>query len=85
MPEIYTTMSVIILAIVAISAIYISYAGYNTKSKGTKRLSKLTAFAFLLIILGIIFGDNRLLGYSFMGTGVILAVIDAIKKIKNKK
>jgi hypothetical protein len=41
-------------------------------------------FAFLLIISGIVFGDNRLIGYSLLGAGVLLAIIDIIMNRKDK-
>jgi len=34
------------------------------------------------VVLGIIFGDERLIGYSFIGVGVLLSVIDAIRNRK---
>jgi hypothetical protein len=48
-------------------------------SKARKQPSKLTMFGMSLIVLGIVFGDDRLIGYSFIGAGVLLSVIDAIK------
>jgi hypothetical protein len=35
-----------------------------------------------LVILGIIFGEERLIGYSFIGAGVLLSIINAIKSRK---
>ena len=32
-----------------------------------------------LVVLGIIFGEDRLIGYSFIGVGVMLSVISMIK------
>ena len=32
-----------------------------------------------LVVLGIIFGDDPLIGYSFIGVGVLLSIISAIK------
>jgi threonine/homoserine/homoserine lactone efflux protein len=32
-----------------------------------------------LVVLGIIFGDDPLMGYSFIGVGVLLSIISAIK------
>jgi len=32
-----------------------------------------------LVILGIVFGENRLIGYSFIGAGVLLSIISMIK------
>ncbi len=32
-----------------------------------------------LVVLGIVFGTDRLIGYSFIGAGVLLSIISAIK------
>jgi len=32
-----------------------------------------------LVVLGIIFGEDRLIGYSFIGVGILLSVISVIK------
>jgi len=31
------------------------------------------------VVLGIIFGDSRVIGYSLIGVGVLLSVIEAIR------
>jgi hypothetical protein len=36
------------------------------------------------VVLGIIFGDERLIGYSFMGVGILLSVVDAIRNRKQQ-
>jgi len=33
----------------------------------------------MLVILGIVFGEDRLIGYSFIGVGVLLSIISIIK------
>ncbi|MBZ9578710.1 hypothetical protein KJA14_02565 [Patescibacteria group bacterium] len=73
--QIYILISIIVLAIIAIVVIL-------RRKKEQKPLSKLAALAFSLVIAGIVFGDDRLIGYSLMGAGVILAVIDIVKKSK---
>lgn len=73
--QIYILISIIVLAIIAIVVIL-------RRKKEQKPLSKLAVLAFLFVIAGIIFGDDRLIGYSLIGTGVILAIIDIIKKSK---
>lgn len=67
------------LAIIAVVAIFVG------KKKQKKPLSPLAAFAFAFVLAGIIFVDDRLAGYTLMGIGVILAIIDIIKKEKSKK
>lgn len=41
-----------------------------------------TPLAATLIVLGIVFGSDRLVGYSFIGAGVLLSIISVIKSRK---
>jgi len=68
--QVYIIISILILAIIAILMVFV------IKNKPGARLSKLTALAFAFIIAGIIFGEDRLVGYSLIGIGVILALVD---------
>ena len=72
--QIYIAISIVVLALIAILVFFIG------KNKKEKKLSKLASLSFAFIIAGIVFGEDRLLGYSLMGFGVILAIIDIIKK-----
>ena len=38
-----------------------------------------------LVVLGIVFGTDRLIGYSFIGAGVLLSIISAIKSRKREQ
>jgi len=42
------------------------------------QISTLTMLGLTVIVLGIIFGDNRWVGYPLIGAGVLLAIIDAV-------
>lgn len=71
----------ILIAILALALIMVII--YRLKRQNPeKRLSKLAALSFGFIIAGMVFGENRLAGYSLMGAGVFLALVDMIKKIK---
>ncbi len=72
--QIYIAISIVVLALIVILVFIV-----NRKRK-EKRLSKLAGLSFAFIIAGIVFGDDRLVGYSLMGFGVILAIIDIIEK-----
>jgi len=74
--QIYILIAIIALLIIAILVFFIK------KSKKQKSLTPLAGLAFGFIILGIIFGDSRLVGYSLIGIGVLLAIIDAMIKRK---
>lgn len=77
-PEIYIAVSVVVLAVIAILVIF------TMKKKKQKQPSKLAMLGMSLVVLGIIFGDDRLIGYSFIGAGVLLSVIDIIRNLKSK-
>jgi O-antigen ligase len=47
------------------------------KRRKIHRISTLTILGMNMVVLGIIFGDSRWISYSLIGTGVLLAVIDA--------
>jgi hypothetical protein len=55
-----------------------------SRRKGNQLLnpSNLLILGMSLVVLGIIFGDERVIGYSFIGVGVLLSVIDAIRNRK---
>jgi hypothetical protein len=40
--------------------------------------------AFFLVLGGILFGENRLIGYGLIGAGVLVACIDIIIRYKNR-
>ena len=48
----------------------------------SQRISNLTMLGMTMVVLGIIFGDSRLVGYSLIGVGVLLSLID-VKCIKS--
>jgi len=76
--QIYILISVVVLLIIAILVIFLK------KNKKQKQLTPLTGLAFGFILAGIVFGDNRWVGYGLMGTGVLLAIIDMIIKLRKK-
>ncbi len=75
--QIYIAISIVVLAIIALLVVFLG------KSKKENRLTPLAGLAFGFVLAGIIFGDNRLIGYSLLAIGVIIAVIDILKRAKN--
>jgi chromate transport protein ChrA len=74
----YIAISIIALLIIAALVFFVK------KNKKQKRLSTLAGLSFAFIIAGIVFGDDRLIGYGLIGVGIILAVVDIIMKLKKK-
>jgi len=74
----FIALSLIILGIIGILLMI------ARKKRTEQQLSPLSLMAMVFIILGIVFGSDRLIGYSFLGAGVIVAVFDAVKNRKRK-
>jgi uncharacterized membrane protein len=76
---IYIALSIGALAVVAVLVFILG------KRKEANQLTTLASLAFSFILAGIIFGENRLVGYSLMGVGLILAVIDIVNRSRSKQ
>ena len=75
---IYIAVAIVVLAVVAILFFFVS------KNRKENRLTPLAGLAFGFILVGILFGGDRLVGYSLLGAGVLLAVIDMFNRSKSK-
>ncbi len=77
----------IFIAIVIISLALI-FVILLIKGKGVPKGGKLTplvSLAFAFVMAGIIFGENRIVGYGSIGIGLILAFVDMFKSMRKKK
>ena len=72
--QIYIVILVLVLAIIAILVFVVN------KNKQEQKFTPLAGLGFGFILAGLFFGDKRLIGYSLIGIGVILAIVDMIKK-----
>jgi len=77
-PQIYIVLSVSILVIVALLVFFIA------SRKQEKTFTPMTILAFGFILTGILYSSNMLFGYSLMGIGVILAIVDMVRKLQAK-
>lgn len=70
----YILISIVALAVIACLVFFVN------KGKSARRLTPLAGLAFALVLAGLIFGENRMLGYGLLAAGVLLAVVDMIVK-----
>ncbi len=73
--HIYIILSITVLAAIALLVFL------KGKSRQKYRLTPLAGLALGFVLAGILFADDRLTGYGLLGIGVILAVIDILKKL----
>jgi len=74
----YILLSIIVLLVVAILIFFID------RNRSENRLTPLAGLAFGFIPAGILFGENRLLGYGLMVVGLVVAVLDIFNRAKAK-
>jgi hypothetical protein len=74
--QIFIAIAIIVLGAIAAISFFIG------KDRRGKRLSPLAGLAFAFVVAGIVFGEQRLVGYSLMGIGLVLAIIDVVIKKK---
>jgi len=72
----------ITISITALVVIVVLLLISRRKGKQLLNPSNLLILGMSCVVLGIIFGDERLIGYSFIGVGVLLSVIDVIRNRK---
>jgi len=75
MEPVWIAISIIALVVIVVLLLI-------ARGKQYHKPSNLATLGMSLVVLGIIFGDDRLIGYSFIGVGVLLSVIDAIRNRK---
>jgi hypothetical protein len=75
MEAMWITISIIALVVIVVLLLI-------ARGKQYHKPSNLAILGMSLVVLGIIFGDDRLIGYSFIGVGVLLSVIGAIRNRK---
>jgi hypothetical protein len=69
---------------VGVISLAIAVALLKRKKKQAIQDNALLPLGITLVVLGIIFGDDRLVGYSFIGVGVLLSIINAVRGLGKK-
>ncbi|MBE0696797.1 MAG: hypothetical protein IH586_07730 [Anaerolineaceae bacterium] len=73
-PSIYIALSIIVLGGVVL------FFFIPARNRAAKRLTPLAGLAFCFILAGMFFGEERWLGYGLLGVGVVLALIDILRR-----
>ena len=74
-------LSILYVAIVVGALLILAMLAYATVKAGRPgRITLLSALAFIAVLAGIVLGEDQLAGYALIAVGVILALIDILKK-----
>lgn len=77
--QIYIAVSVLVLLII------LAFLFLVNKNRKDYKLTPLAGLSFGFILAGLFAGEDRVIGYSLLGIGVILAVTDMLRKLKNHR
>jgi hypothetical protein len=72
MEPVWIAISIIALVVIVVLLLI-------ARGRQYQQPSNLAILGMSLVVLGIIFGDNRLVGYPLIGVGIFLSVIEAIR------
>ena len=76
----YIGIIIMLLLIILIVMVLLN----RREGKRPGALSTLASLAFGFIVAGMVFNENRNVGYSLIGIGVIISIIDIIRKLRNR-
>jgi hypothetical protein len=74
----------IVAVAVGIVSIAIVIAFLKRKKKQAIQDDALLILGTALVVLGIDFGDDLLVGYSFIGVGVLLSIVSTVRGLRKK-
>ena len=77
MEPVWIAISIVALVVIVVLLL-------TGRGKQYRKPSNLAILGMSLVVLGIIFGDSRTVGYSFIGVGVLLSVIDAVRNRRQR-
>jgi drug/metabolite transporter (DMT)-like permease len=77
---IWVALSVVSLAIVAVLLFFVARRG-----RDANKLSPLASLGFAFVLAGIVLGDDRLVSYSLIGIGIVLALVDIFSRRKSHR
>jgi hypothetical protein len=69
---------------VTIAALVVVFGALFIRKKQASPKSPIFTLAIVLVVLGITFGNDPLIRYSFLGTSMALSVIYAVKSSRKK-
>ena len=69
---------------VTVAVLVVIFGALIIRKKQALPNSPIFSLAIALVVLGITFGDDPLIRYSFLGTSMVLSVIYAVKSSRKK-
>lgn len=70
----FIVVTIGVLAVLALLAVVL------WRRHGERGLTPLAGLAGTCVVCGIVFGEDRVVGYGFFAAGIILAVVDSVRR-----
>jgi len=72
--QMYIALALIVLAVIALLVFFVR------RDARQNRLTPLAGLAFAFVLAGMLFGEDRVVGYGLMGIGMVLALLDTLNR-----
>ena len=73
-----------LITAITVAVLVVLFGALFIRKKQALPKSPIFTLAIVLVVLGITFGDDPLIRYSFLGTSMVLSVIYAFKSSRKK-
>jgi hypothetical protein len=80
-----TVLTYIFLSAAVLAVLIDCIVFFVNLQRSESRLTRLVALAVALVLAGLLFGTNRLVGYGLVGAGGILAVADLVVRTRQAR
>lgn len=74
----YVALAVGVLAVLAVLSLAV-------RRRGDRRLTPVAGLAVTCVVCGIVFGENRIVGYAFFLAGILLAIVDVVRRSRQTR
>jgi len=72
----YVAIAVGVLAVLAVLFLVVG------RGEGARRLTPLAGLSLACVVCGIVFGQERVVAYAFFLVGILLAIVDAVRRTR---
>ena len=76
---VFVAMSIVVIAVLVILAVIL----WRRPDRRGQPLTLLSGLAATCVVCGIVFGEDRVVGYSFFAAGISLAIVDAVRRSRS--
>jgi hypothetical protein len=80
----HPTEGFVLVAITAIGIVVVILVAMGRAGHRRRRITPMGGVAFACVVAGLVLGDDGRIGYALLGAGVLLSVLDAVLRLRDR-